>query len=142
MKQFIVLLAVLPLLFLFVMQFTVEQRTYAVLQFVQQEVNGACEEARYAGGFTQEIQTDLRSELSAKLQQAGITVRAGDIVIEADEGPRYRINAFRNEKGRGMIAYRITVPLGNLLAGGKLLGIDRTAGTYTMSGSIASELLP
>ncbi len=139
MKQFIVLAAVLPLLLLFMAQYCLDQKNSQMVSTFQQQVYVAKEEAKQKGCFTAEIKDKLRSDLSEALG-----VEESEILIEATETKQYRLNYFDESGTRGMIHYKVTLPLGKVMAGGKLLGIreEENQGSYSVEGSTASECLP
>jgi len=139
LKQLIVLAAVLPLMLIFMAQFTLEQKNSAVINALQQQVYTAKEEAKQQGCFTPSIIEQLRKDINMKLG-----VPEQDIIIIATETPQYRINYFDPSKERGMIHYSVSVPIEKIVAGGKLIGIpaERNKGVYTIEGTTASEKLP
>ncbi len=139
MKQLIVLAAVLPLMLVFMAQFTLDQKNSAVIGMLQQQVYTAKEQAKQEGCFTPKIKEDLKKGISTKL---GIPEQ--DILIVATESPIYRINYFDQEGERGIIHYSISVPLDKIVAGGGLMGIspEENKGMYTVEGTAASEKLP
>ncbi|HHX14373.1 MAG TPA: hypothetical protein GX726_05410 [Clostridiales bacterium] len=139
MKQLIVLVAVLPLLLVFMMQATLDQKNSAQIGLFQQEVAVAREQARQAGCFSAAIQRNLKTRLGERL---GILPE--EIVITATEEVQYRLNYFTAGQQRGLIHYRISIPIKRLMAGTRLLGIpaDANQGVYTIEGCTASERLP
>ena len=139
MKQLIVLAAVLPLLLVFMMQYTLDQKNQDAISALQQQVYTAKEQARQAGCFTEEIKSQLRSRINTTL---GIPEK--DIVIAATETPRYRMNTFGETVERGMIHYRVSIPLDKLMAGNRMFGIkdEDNKTVYTVEGVAASERLP
>ena len=144
MKQFIVLLAVLPLLLVFVLQVSLDQRRETVQALVAAEVTAVCNEARAEGGFSRNVQERFCRRLAERLQEAGISIAPADITIAADEGPMYRQNSFQEGDKRGLIAYEICVPVGVRMAGAQLFGIakEENRGVLRFCGTLASELLP
>ena len=138
MKQFIVLLAVLLLLLIFMLQFTLDQTISAKTGMVADIVYAAKEEAKQAGCFTGEIQARLRSRLSEALG-----VAEDEIAIVATEDVRYRLSDSSGDLGRGLIYYKVSVPIGEAMAGGAFFGLGRN-NTYvcTVESYAASEKLP
>lgn len=139
MKQFIVLAAVLPLLLLFMAQYALDQKNHAAASFVQDQVLLAGEQARQEGCFTERIQEELRRALAE-----GLGIPEEEIGMEVTETRQYRINYFDPSHQRGLIHYKITVPVERIMAGGAFLGITAATNqaTYTVSGTLASERLP
>ena len=139
MKQLIVLAGVLPLLLVFMMQYTLDQRNNAQISWLQDQVYAVKEEAKQEGYFTSEMVEDLRQTIADKMD-----LEPYEIMISATASPKYRINDFEESKSRGMIQYRIEVPMKQLMAGGKLFGISKEAnqGTFVIEGITASERLP
>ena len=136
MKQFLVLLAVLPLCLVFLVQFSMDQVNSNRIGILSDMVYSAKEEAKQEGCFTDEIKAKLRRNISGSLG-----VSPDDILIEATEEPVYRV---MNESERGLIHYRVQVPIGELTAGRRLFGIreDENVYYYTIESYTASERLP
>lgn len=109
------------------------------MSIFQQQVYTAKEKAKQEGCFTDEICGDLRAGLEESLG-----VEAESIVIEATKTKQYRINYFDSSGERGLIHYKVSVPVDKIMAGGKLLGVedDENQGVFTVEGSTASECLP
>ena len=144
MKNFIVLAAVLPFLLVFVMQFTLDQKNNANISRFQDCVYAAKEQAKQEGCFTEEICSRLRSRIASQF-----AIPAGDIRIEATDKVQYRINLYDEQEvpihqRRGMIHYRISVPLHSLVAGNRFFGLseEENKGLYTIDSYTASEKLP
>lgn len=140
MKQLIVLMAVLPLMLIFMVQYTIDQKNSSVIGQFQDCVYTAKEQAKQAGCFTAEIRQELREGIS---RRTGIP--EPEISIEATEVPRYRVNDF-DPSGAGtreLIHYKVSVPIEHLVAGHLLFGISKeeNRGVYTIESDTASELL-
>ncbi|PKM85330.1 MAG: hypothetical protein CVU86_02610 [Firmicutes bacterium HGW-Firmicutes-11] len=138
MKQLIVLAAVLPILLVFLAQFTLDQQNGIAVSIVQEHVYTAKEKAKQEGYFSEEIKNELRAELSQALR-----ISPQDVMIEATETVQYRINHF-DPGGRGILHYKISIPLSRLMSGGRMMGLDEAENTrlFTVEGSTASERLP
>lgn len=135
MKQVIVLAAILPLLLIFIVQFTLQEKNAQMKMGVASEVYTASEQARQDGYFTTETISRLRQQLALK---AG--VQESDILIDADEVPKYRVNSYiENER----IHYRIEVPMERIMAGNRFFGIsdEDNRGVYVIENNISSERL-
>lgn len=141
MKQLIVLAAVLPLLLLFMVQVTVEQRNSSIAGQFQDCVYTAKEQAKQEGCFNKEIQANLRKSISSR---TGIP--EGQVQIQADSVPKYRVNRFEPLPAgrRELIHYKVSIPISQLMAGSKLFGIskEQNQAVYTIESDTASERLP
>ena len=135
MKQFIVLLAVLPFMMIFLMQYTVEQENHYNISLLQQMVYESKEQAKQDGYFTAQNISHLKSGISETLD-----IAEDEIIITTDSIPKYRVNQFDE---RELIHYKIQVPLNRIVAGAGFFGIDEeeNRGMYTIESYAASELL-
>jgi hypothetical protein len=123
MKQFIVLLALLPLLLGLIMQVGQAQGNFALTVRAESIVRDAREAAAGAGGFD----ADIRAEMAARLA-AVAGVAPGDVSVEADAAP----------DGDGELRYRVAVPVRRLVAAPAIFGIkpSENAGVYTIEGKV------
>lgn len=139
MKNFIVLAAVLPLMLVFLLQFAVDQKNSASVGRFQEYVYTAKEQAKQEGCFTKEIQKELKQNVAAAFQ-----ISEDEVKIAATETRQYRVNGFSANGERGLIHYKVTVPLKTLMAGRRLFGIkeEDNQGLYTIESCTASERLP
>ncbi len=138
MKQFIVLAATLPLLLVFIMQFSADQQYRLSVVAVDDAVYAAKEMARQEGCFTPEIIDWLKQEISKKVK----SVEPAEVVIGkgTDTEPVYRITA---AGGTGLIHYQISVPMKNTMAGRSLLHASgEPVRWYIIDAYTPSELLP
>ena len=135
MKQFIVMLAVLPLMLVFLLQFSLEQQNSVKIAAVSDIVYAAKEEAKQAGAFTAEIQAGMKRRISERLG-----IPESEIIIESEVSEVYRVDS---ERGRGIISYRVSVPIGSIVAGRSLFGIreEDNRYVYTIRSITASEKL-
>jgi hypothetical protein len=134
-KQLIVLLAVLPVLLLFLIQFALDQRNNDNISRFQECVYQAKEQAKQQGCFTSEI----KEEMIRKIRN-DFHVEKEDLVIDVEEVPRYRTSVFDE---RELIHYKVSVPIEKIMAGNRLMGIPdhENRGMYTIESWTASELL-
>ena len=134
MKQFIVLMAVLPIMLVLLLQFTNDQANSEKVAFVQSVVYAAKEDAKQEGCFTDEIKERIVSDICE-----GLSVPPEYVEIEADDEVKYR---YAEGEGR-YINYRVSVRLDNVMAGGRLLGIEEEKNftTYVIDSYTASEKL-
>ena len=143
MKQFLVLLAVLPLMLIFFVQFSLDQINSSRIAMLSDLVYSAKEEARQEGCFTESIKADLRSKISKALG-----VKESDIMIEATDTVQYRLISAEGYSDsnwrRGLIYYKISVPIGEVMAGKSMFGIKDADNSYyyTIENYAASERLP
>jgi hypothetical protein len=135
MKQFIVMAAILPILMVFVMQFALEQKNQNRIAALQELVYSAKEQAKQEGCFTPAIRNELARRIAAHFELA-----EDQIVIEAEDRVKYRKNQFDE---RELIHYRIKAPIGEIMAGHRLMGIsdEENEGWYIIEGYTASEKL-
>ncbi len=132
MKQFIVLMAVLPIMLIFLLQFTADQVNGEKAAFIQSVVYAAKEDAKQEGYFTEEIKSRIVKEISE-----GISVPAEYIEVATGDEIKYRY-----AKGDGrLIHYRVSVKLDGVMAGGRFLGIsdNENTVTYVIDSYTASE---
>ena len=142
MKQFIVLMAALPLLLVFLLQFS-DQQTYSVkVAAVDDAVYAAKEMAKQEGCFSEKIQNWLRNEICSKIKG----LRPEDIIIgrKTDAKPVYRIGSGTQRASNGLIHYQVSVPMKGADAAGRLLGVKDSGKTryYVIDSYTPSELLP
>jgi hypothetical protein len=138
-KQLIVLAAILPLMLIFMAQYTLDQKNSVAINTLQEKVYTAKEQAKQEGCFTEEIKRELKANISLALG-----IEENDISITATETRQYRINYFDSSRERGLIHYSVSIPIDKIMAGGRLLGIRDEDNTtlYTVEGTTASERLP
>lgn len=143
MKQFLVLAAILPLMLVFFVQFSMDQINSSRIGVLSDMVYAAKEEAKQAGCFTTQIRSSLTSNIASALG-----IDPSEIRIEATDTVRYRImNAGGYGNGdweRGLIYYKVSVPIGELMAGRRLFGIREQDNRYwyVIESYTASEKLP
>lgn len=142
MKQFIVMTAVLPLLLVFFLQFANDQRNDVRMGIVNDIVYAAKEEARQEGAFSKELQAKMRTRIAESLD-----ISPDRVHITATETPRYRITDTQGlteaQLERGMLSYRVEVPVGSVMAGRSLFGLRDADNTCwcIVEGTAPSERL-
>lgn len=134
MKQLLVIMAVLPLLLIFLLQAVYDQKTAGDISTIQALVYATKEEARQEGIFSQALQERLKNDLSESLN-----IDEDEIIIECDDVIKYR---YSPGAGRN-IYYKISVPVKDVMAGGGMLGIgdEENSFVYTIDSYTASEKL-
>jgi len=132
MKDFIVLMAILPLLLLFMLQFGTDYRNNERIEAIQNIVYTAKETAKQEGCFSDELKTEITEKISKKLK-----IPEESITITTSEGKRTR---YGTEKD---IEYCVSVKLDNVMAGGSMMGISNEENTmvYVIDSYTASEYL-
>lgn len=139
MKQFLVLAAVLPLLLVFMVQFSEEQAWGLKTAAIDDTVYTAREMAKQDGCFSSRVAGWLKNELCRKIKG----LKAEDIIIDpkTDVRPVYRAGAGR---GDGLIYYRVCVAVDPPRAGLALLGGAAYGNKtwYVVEGFTPSERLP
>lgn len=143
MKQFLVLMAVLPLMLVFFVQFSLDQLNNARINAFSDYVYAAKEEAKQAGYFTEEILERLTGNISRAFD-----IEASAVLIQVSDTLKYRVVAEDSpaweDFERGLIYYKISVPVAEIMAGRRLFGIKEEDNTfyYTIESYAASECLP
>jgi hypothetical protein len=132
MKQFIVLLAVLPIMLLFMMQIAYEQKNISNINHIQAIVYSAKEDAKQAGYFSQPHKDQISQELLALPGVEEVTVTS------SQDSPQERYSLGSNR----FIDYRIELVLTNVMAGGgTIIEKEKNRYTYVLEGYTASEFL-
>ena len=143
MKQLLVLIAVLPLLLIFFVQFSLDQINNSRLSLFADYVYAAKEEAKQEGRFTEEIVGKLTENIAR-----AFNIPASDVIIEVSDTIKYRVTSndslATEDLERGLIYYKISVPIVEIMAGRKLFGIREEDNTYyySIESYAASERLP
>ena len=138
MKQFMILLVTLPLLLVFCMQFSLDQTNKAKTEIIDEIVYAAKEQAKQDGCFTSLNKQAMINSIS---QRIGVAESA--VSITADSTPKNRMSIGSNADD-GLIHYRISVDIGEAMAGAGLFGIGRNENRYryTIDSYTVSEYLP
>lgn len=122
MKDFIVCMAVIPLLILFMLQIVMDQKNNEITEIIQSMTYAAKEDAKQAGGFTPEIKQKLISDIHEK---TGIDTNK--IEVTADQNLKFRYSIGDNR----LIHYRIEVEIEGIMAGNRFYGIKDSENCYT-----------
>ena len=130
MKEFISGLAILLLLSVFMVQFTVNQVTHDKLLFAQKDISEALQEVKQEGCFTPEVKAELTEDLVEDLKLSDGT----GIEITSD----YEDVNFRAYRGT-VIEYTIKLPVKNLIGAASFLGITNNETVKTYNGFVSSE---
>jgi len=135
MKQLIVMMGVLPILLVFLLQYSLDQRNNDCISRFQECVYQAKEQAKQKGCFTAEI----KDEMVDKMEE-NFGIKEEDLEFVLEEVPQYRTSVFDE---RELIYYRVSVPVEKLMAGNRFFGIsdDDNRAMYTIESWTASELL-
>ncbi|MEL7657015.1 MAG: hypothetical protein AAGU75_14040 [Bacillota bacterium] len=135
MKQLIVLMGVLPILLIFLFQYTLDQRNNDNISRFQECIYQAKEQAKQEGCFTPAI----RKELVDKIEKY-FDIKEEEMEIILEDVPQYRTSDFDQ---RELIYYKVSVPINKIMAGNHLFGItdEENRGMYTIESWTASELI-
>ncbi len=134
MKQLIVMTAVLPILFMLMMQISLDQKNSQVISVIQSVVYTAKEEAKQEGIFSSHIKEKIVDEIS---QKTGIT--RDKIKVEADNHIKYRYEEGKNR----LINYKVVVEIDNVMVAPEIYGISKENNKYfyTIDSYTSSEKL-
>ncbi|QHI73186.1 hypothetical protein [Aminipila terrae] len=121
MKQFIVLMGVLPILILFMMQMGLDQKNSQITSIIQASVYAAKEDAKQEGYFSKEIKQKLKNDIT---RLTGIS--SDKINIQADSKVKYRYSLGEER----LIYYRVSVKIGQLMAAPGMHGISQEENSY------------
>ncbi|MDD3169459.1 MAG: hypothetical protein PHC91_08390 [Eubacteriales bacterium] len=135
MKQLIVLMGILPILLVFLLQYTLDQRNNDNISRLQECVYQAKEQAKQKGCFTPEIKEAMINKIGGYFG-----IEEEDMELTLEEVPQYRTSAFDQ---RELIYYRVSVPIEKIMAGNRFFGItdEENKGMYTIESWTASELI-
>ena len=132
MKQFIVLLAILPILLLFMSQIAFEQKNINKVNLIQAIVYSAKEDAKQAGYFSAGITEQTTQELLSIQGVEEVTITSNQ------NSPQNRYSLGSNR----FIDYRIEIVLTDIMAGGgTIIDKEKNRYTYVLEGYTASEFL-
>ena len=135
MKQLIVLMGILPILLVFLLQYTLDQRNNDNISRFQECVYQAKEQAKQKGYFTQEIKEEMTNKI-----EGYFGIEEEDMVMVLEEIPQYRTSTFDQ---RELIYYKVSVPIDQIMAGNRFFGIadEENRAMYTIESWAASELI-
>lgn len=135
MKQFIVFLAIFPLMMAFILQFTLQQNMDYRLELVNQAVYDAKEAAKSDGYFPEDKVESLRNNLASI-----VDCDPAEVKIEVSEDIKYRKNQYDE---REMISCNISLPVGKIMAFSSMFGIedDDNRAVYSIRDEFPSERL-
>lgn len=135
MKQLIVLMGILPILLIFLLQYTLDQRNNDNISRFQECVYQAKEQAKQKGCFTPEIKEEMIDKI-----EGTFGIEEEDMIIVLEEIPQYRTSIFDQ---RELIYYKVSVPIDQIMAGNRFFGIadEENRTMYTIESWTASELI-
>lgn len=135
MKQLIVLCAVFILIAAILLQIPLEMANYENRHAVMFYVNNAKEMAKQEGYYTDEILSDLKSNIAKKMK-----INDEEIIIgkSTTKTIKYRPEKFDE---REVIYLKVSVPFKNILAASHFLGIVNDKGYYIIEEIATSEKL-
>ncbi len=134
MRDLIVMMAILPLMMVFMMQFAADFKSGEELETIRSLVYSAKEEARMEGGFSAELKARLENDIEEKLglESGSVSVNAVD---NAGSVGRY------DEDSR--IEYSVRVIMRDVMAGTDMMGISEEDNkrVYVIDSFTTSEYL-
>ena len=135
MKQLIVLIAVLPIMLIFIMQFALEQQNSSRILRFENYVYTSKEIAKQEGYFSDVNISSLKEKIGRDFN-----VEKERVTFEGTRTPKYRVNQFDE---RELIYYKVSVPIEKIMSGGSMFGISEeyNKGSYTIESATASECL-
>ena len=121
MKQFIVLAAVLPILLVFISQFSLEALRSLRMNAAEDAIRAFCIEASYYDGGGPAEAEALRGRLAR--------------IFRADPG---EVFVFLTPSGEARIDWRVSFPTGDIMAGARFMGLSdaENRGRAQLSGTI------
>lgn len=122
MKQFIVLMAILPILMIFMVQIGYDQRSEAACGQIQSIVYGAKEQAKQEGYFSEDNIKKVKSDIARV-----VGIQAAEIDFETSSEIKYR---YADSEDKRLIYYRVTVPMKKVMAGASFFGISDRENSY------------
>ena len=135
MKDFIVLLAILPILLALILNHGLINKNSMDEQDVREYVYSAVQIAKQDGYFTDANVDALKAKIAERMN-----LDEDEIVIIADSVPKYRVNEFNESE---LIHYRIEVPVKKVVAGNRLFNISDVENQkiIVIENEVASERL-
>lgn len=135
MKEFIVIIALFPILMWFPTQDAVQQINHSKIIAYNAIVDKHAQAARIDGCFTASNISSLKKELSNALY-----LNESDIQFTGTTSPIYRTDAFNNAN---MIHFKVSVPIDKFLAMNGFWGVsdNNNVINYSIENEVASELL-
>ena len=140
MKNFIVLLATIPLLLIFMVQFSMDQVYSTKTAIIDDCVYTAKEQAKQAGCFTRDITDDMRGSIASMLG-----IPESDIITGAEtdreDSVKYRLSSDSSTWEDSVIHYKFYVKIDDVIAGRSLLRSGARDYYYVAEGKTTSERL-
>ena len=121
MKQFIILMAVFPLLMIFLLQFSADQRHGKMIAEIQEIVYSAKEVAKQEGFFSPENLGRMREDLASV---AGVDPE--EIHIDSEDRIKTRYGAGDDR----LIYFTVAVPIRSVMAGSTFFGLSEEENSY------------
>ncbi len=136
MKQFIVLIATIPIMIIFIMQIALTNANYSKAQAVRRYVEDSKAVAKQVGYFSDDNITQLKNKIATKLD-----IDAGQIIVRATGkyDIKYRTNTFSESD---LMYIYVEVPIEHTMAGSGYFGNKDQAGKIVVEDKVASEKLP
>lgn len=133
MKDFLVISALIVILFFFPLQYVLAQENHNKMSVSEEIVHAYAQEARMYGRFTPEMIDKMRDELAKRLG-----IQADRIHISATMVPKYRPVTFDE---RELIEYEVHIPLRRIIAYNWGVTESQNKMTYVIKDAVVSEVL-
>ncbi|MDO5331559.1 MAG: hypothetical protein Q4E99_02660 [Bacillota bacterium] len=141
MKQFLVLLAVLPIMLIVMVEFSLNAMVNAKIDAVNDIVYTYKEQAKQDGTFAKVID-DMKTDIQ-KIIGTDEEIRTTGTYI--DETPKYRVTSMRSTSPNTedyFIHYHLEIPISEMKSMGGLIKIKNQKHYYVIDSYTASERLP
>ncbi len=125
MKQFIVLIAILPVMLVFLLQFTADQQTEMKITAINSMIYTEKERAKQTGCFTEEQCGRIKNSIA---EICGVD--AENVFFDGTREKITRLSITDAENPDKMIHYELRVTLPGIMAGGSFMGIKKEDNNY------------
>lgn len=143
MKQFIVLLAILPIMLLFLVQFVLDQQTEAKISMIDSYVYTAKEYAKQYGYLDcKALKDKIVSSCGLSDDDVSVSSNASDIDTARTRLSSANVSGGAIDLERDTIHYDVKVTLEGIMAGSGLFKIKDNSYCYEINEYTASEYLP
>lgn len=143
MKQFIVLLAILPLMLVFLLQFVLDQQTEAKISMINSYVYTAKEYAKQYGYLDCEgLKNRIVEACGVPAEDVSVSSNASGSDSAVTRLSENAVSGSSIDLDSDLIRYDIRVTLEGIMAGGGFFKIKDNSFCYEIHEYTASELLP
>lgn len=139
MKQFMVMMILMPILLFFPSQQVADDLNHKKVIAINNIVNKHAQKARVEGYFTTDNLTSMKLELKNALY-----ISEGEVTFTGTRSPVIRTSNFSGFETMQMIDYKVSVPIKKIIAMGGYWNLpdDQNQRVFTVSGQVPSELVP